>query len=130
MLSSSSDSDKGRGFSAAVLIREGRAVPLQIVNELLAEARRRGFRLEVTLFSNGEPQDAVASLLPLITSNHSVTLILNSKKISESTPRDLLDNSFDKIYIEKDFAKELNLKLEGLGEKAEEFSSEVRDPND
>jgi len=126
----SSSSDKGKGFSAAVLIREGRAVPLQIVNELLTEARRRGFRLEVTLFSKGEPQDAVASLLPLITSNHSVTLVLNTKKINESTIRNLLDNSFDKIYIEKDFAKELNLKLEGLGEKTEEFSSEVRDPND
>jgi len=126
----SSSSDKGRGFSAAVLIREGRAVPLQIVNELLTEARRRGFRLEVTLFSNGEPQDAVASLLPLITSNHSVTLILNAKKISESTTQNLLDNSFDKIYVEKDFAKELNLKLEELGGKTEEFSSEVRDPND
>jgi len=126
----SSSSDKGKGFSAAVLIREGRAIPLQIVNELLTEARRRGFRLEVTLFSNGEPQDAVASLLPLITSNHSVTLILNAKKINEGLSPNLLDNSFDKIYIEKDFAKELNLKLEGLGEKTEEFSSEVRDSND
>lgn len=126
----SSSSDKGKGFSAAVLIREGRAVPLQIVNELLTEARKRGFRLEVTLFSKGEPQDAVASLLPLITSNHSVTLVLNAKKINEGLSPNLLDNSFDKIYIEKDFAKELNLKLEGLGEKTEEFSSEVRDPND
>jgi len=126
----SSSSDKGRGFSVAVLMRGGRAVPLQIVNELLTEARRRGFRLEVTLFSNGEPQDAVASLLPLITSNHSVTLVLNAKKINESTIRNLLDNSFDKIYVERDFAKELNLKLGGLGEKTEEFSSEVREPND
>jgi hypothetical protein len=102
-------------FRAAIIILRDKEIPQEIANELLIEARRRGFRLEVFVFSDLDPPDEVAILFPLINHNHSVTLSIITKKLVPHIGEELTGRGIDVVYVEKSVIEKVRLELEKRG---------------
>lgn len=102
-------SKKEKRFKVAIFIEGKKVVPLNLANELLSEGRRNGFRLEVHIYSDLEPPESVAALLPLITQNHSITLSILPKKLDEKVEKALSNQDVDLIYIESSLVGKLKL---------------------